>query len=261
VVLCLNFKQDTEKANLIKIKKTDYFKYEENNIDNYYEIKYLNSTATINFIVVSINDYDYFIEDVYTMIQLCLLYDFYIPRFCYANKLNLAGNCRLCFVEESKSTKPVISCITLASDNSDFFVETQLSIQSREDLIELILLNHPLDCPVCDQGGECDLQDQFMVFGNVNSRFYESSKRNVIDKNVSPFIKTLLNRCILCSRCTRFAHDTAGLYSFSLLGRGYLTEISSYINKLFIYELSGNVLDLCPVGALTAKLYSFSLRY
>jgi NADH dehydrogenase/NADH:ubiquinone oxidoreductase subunit G len=213
------------------------------------------------FITVFIDDYDFLLDDIYTIIQLCLTYDFYIPRFCYANKLNLAGNCRLCFVEESKSTKPVVSCITLATDSSDIFTDTQLSVQAREDLIELILLNHPLDCPICDQGGECDLQDQFMVFGNVNSRYHEFTKRNVIDKNISPFIKTLLNRCILCSRCTRFAHDVAGLYSFGLLGRGNLTEVSSYVNKLFIFELSGNVLDLCPVGALTAKLYSFSLRY
>jgi len=187
--------------------------------------------------------------------------DIYVPRFCYSSKLNLAGNCRLRFIEESKSTKPIISCITLGIEESDIFTETQLSVQSREDLIELILINHPLDCPTCDQGGECDLQDQFIVFGNSNSRFYEFNKRIVMDKNISPFIKTLLNRCILCSRCTRYAHDVGGLYSFSLLGRGYFTEISSYIKKFFIFELSGNILDLCPVGALTAKLYSFSLRY
>jgi len=167
----------------------------------------------------------------------------------------------MCFVEDKKSIKPIISCATILIEEVDIYTETELSLKARQNLMEMLLVNHPLDCPICDQGGECDLQDQFIVFGNEDSRFYEVLKRSTIDKNFSPLIKLSLNRCIQCSRCTRFAQEVIGLYSFSLLGRGISMEIGNYIENFFIFELSGNIIDLCPVGALTAKPYSFSVRY
>lgn len=214
-----------------------------------------------DFIIISINDYDYFFDDNYTLLQACLLNDIYLPRFCYMSKLSIVGNCRMCFIEEIKTTKPIISCSNIVENDVEIFVDTKLAVQSRQDLLELILINHPLDCPICDQGSECDLQDQFLVFGNEDSRYYEYKKRSINDKNISPLIKLSLNRCIQCGRCTRFAYEIAGVHSFNLIGRGNIHQISNYLENFFLFEMSGNIIDLCPVGALTAKLYSYSLRY
>ena len=210
---------------------------------------------------LSINDQVFYYDEDVTILQAILIQDIYLPRFCYHPKLKLVGNCRLCFIEEKKSTKPVISCSVNIAQDMGVFLESELAVQSRHNVLEFLLVNHPLDCPICDQGGECDLQDQYIVFGASDSRYYEDNKRNVIDKNLSPLIQLSLNRCIQCARCTRFAQDVAGLYSFTLLGRGGYTEISNYYEYLFSYELSGNIIDLCPVGALTSKFYNFQGRY
>jgi NADH-quinone oxidoreductase subunit G len=224
-------------------------------------INKLNFFDIESFIKIYINDYAFHFEDNYTLLQACLLNDIYLPRFCYHSKLSIVGNCRLCYIEEIKTNKPLVSCATPVVNDLEIFTETRLVTKARHGLLELLLINHPLDCPVCDQGSECDLQDQFFVFGNEDSRYFENKKRNVIDKNISPLIKLSLNRCIHCARCTRFTQEIGGLYSFSLLGRGVFTEISNYLSFFFKFELSGNIIDLCPVGALTAKSYSFSLRY
>lgn len=216
----------------------------------------------ISYLWVSINEYLFYFDDTITIFQGCLQKDIYIPRFCYHIKLKLAGNCRLCFVEDVETIKPVISCSTSISDEMHLFTHTKLVFEARESVLEFLLINHPLDCPICDQGGECDLQDQFMVFGGINSRFNEKVKKNVIDKNLATSIKLSLNKCINCSRCSRYINDSLGIYTFSLLGRGLSLEISNYtINYLFKSEMSGNVIDLCPVGAITSKFYSFINRF
>lgn len=215
-----------------------------------------------SFLWIFINDYLYYFDEVVTIFQACFQKGWFLPRFCYHVKLKLSGNCRLCFIEDSEIPKPVISCSTSIDDETELFTHSQLIFNAREAVLEFLLINHPLDCPICDQGGECDLQDQFMVFGNISSRYYENFKKNVLDKNLSAGIKLSLNKCINCARCTRYAHDSLSHYSFSLLGRGENLEISNYLNNNFFNsELSGNVIDLCPVGALSTKFYSFKLRY
>jgi NADH dehydrogenase/NADH:ubiquinone oxidoreductase subunit G len=162
-------------------------------------------------------------------------------------------------IEDSEIIKPVISCSTLIVDDLELFTHTLLAFISREAVMELLLLNHPMDCPICDQGGECDLQDQFMVFGNIVSRSHEK-KKNTDDKELNNTIKLNLNKCIHCTRCVRFLNEISGDYSFSLLGRGEFFEISNYdfyLNSFFLFSIVGNIIDLCPVGGLTEKKYSF----
>merc|ERR1711871_1139212 len=182
-----------------------------------------------------------------------------VPRFCYHERLNVAGNCRMCLVEIEKAPKPIASCAFPVAPNMRIFTDTPLVQKARENVLEFLLLNHPLDCPICDQGGECDLQDQAMLFGSDRSRFYET-KRGVEDKNCGPLIKTIMTRCIHCTRCVRFATEIAGLPDLGTTGRGKKTEIGTYVQKLIKSELSGNIIDLCPVGALTSKPYAFSAR-
>lgn len=155
--------------------------------------------------------------------------------------------------------KPVVSCAVSISNGISIFTQTEIVKKSREGVLEFLLINHPLDCPICDQGGECDLQDQSMVFGSDRGRFYEK-KRSTPNKNLGFLIKTFLNRCIQCSRCTRFLIDLAGTPDIQLLGRGLKTEISNYTFKFLRSEISGNIIDLCPVGALTSKPYAFKAR-
>lgn len=219
-----------------------------NNID----FKYL--------INVSIDNYPFAFLSPYTVFQACLEKRIIIPHFCYHNKLKIAGNCRACFVEEKKSVKPCIACASSIYSGSEIYTSTELVYGAREATLEYLLINHPLDCPICDQGGECDLQDQSIIYGSDTGRFYEFKKRAVENKNYSPLIKFFLNRCIHCARCTRFSRDVSGSHLMSLLGRGYNSEISSYTNRFFIDELSGNMIDLCPVGALTSKPYAFNAR-
>jgi len=163
-------------------------------------------------------------------------------------------------VETSTSLKLVASCAMPVMDNMKIYTTTNRVKKARESVLEFLLVNHPLDCPICDQGGECDLQDITMVFGSDRSRFYEFSKRAVFDKNVGSFVKMIMTRCIHCTRCVRFLNEICESYDFGMLSRGVNSEISTFIFKILSHELSANVIDLCPVGALTSKPYSFSAR-
>jgi len=179
-----------------------------------------------------------------------------VPHFCYHQSLSVAGNCRMCLVELKNSPKPLISCAMTVTNKMEIFTDSPLVKKARENVLEFLLLNHPLDCPICDQGGECDLQDQSMVFGTSKKRFYQY-KRSVSNKNLGSIVKTVMTRCIHCTRCVRFANEIAGVEDLGVFGRGTTMEIGTYVNKVFQSELSGNVIDICPVGALTSKPYSF----
>lgn len=181
-----------------------------------------------------------------------------IPHYCYHNDLSIAGNCRVCLVELKNSMKPIVSCATTAkaalSNNSNMYHDSALVKKARENILEFLLLNHPLDCPICDQGGDCDLQDQSYFFGFTKRRFYKF-KRVVSDKNLGPIVKTVMTRCIHCTRCVRFSTEIAGIEDLGIFGRGNSSEIGTYVNKVLLSELSGNVIDLCPVGTVTLKNY------
>ena len=179
-----------------------------------------------------------------------------IPHYCYHPKLSVSGNCRMCLVELKNSPKPLISCAMTITNNLEIYTDSPLVKKARENILEFLLLNHPLDCPVCDQGGECDLQDQSFIFGSTSKRFF-NYKRSVVNKNLGPIVKTVMTRCIHCTRCVRFATEIAGVSDLGMYGRGYKSEIGTYVYKMFDSELSGNVIDICPVGALTNKPYSF----
>ena len=194
-----------------------------------------------------------------TIMQACESYGISIPHFCFHDQLSIAGNCRMCLVEEIKSAKPLASCAVLVSHNMQIYTNTALVKKAREGVLEFLLVNHPLDCPICDQGGECDLQDHALVFGSDRGRFYDL-KRAVEDKECGPLVKTIMTRCIHCTRCVRFATEVAGISSLGITGRGNKMEIGFYIEKLLESEISGNVIDLCPVGALTSKPFAFTAR-
>ena len=198
-------------------------------------------------------------EEGMTVLQACEIAKVEIPRFCYHEKLSIAGNCRMCLVELEKSPKPVASCAMPALDGMNIKTNTPFVEKARKGVMEFLLANHPLDCPVCDQGGECDLQDQSMYYGIDKSRFKEN-KRDVPDKNMGPLIKTQMTRCIHCTRCIRFATEIAGVTEIGAIGRGENMEITTYLEKSMQSELSANVIDLCPVGALTSKPYAFEAR-
>ncbi|KAI0062525.1 NADH-ubiquinone oxidoreductase [Artomyces pyxidatus] len=195
------------------------------------------------------------------LIQACEAAGAAIPRFCYHDRLAIAGNCRMCLVEVERSPKPVASCAMPAMPGSKVFTNTPLVHEAREGVMEFLLANHPLDCPICDQGGECDLQDQSMRYGSDRSRFHEiTGKRAVEDKDLGPLVKTSMNRCIQCTRCVRFANEVAGVEELGTTGRGNDLQIGMYVEKTMDSELSGNIVDLCPVGALTSKPYAFHAR-
>ncbi|KAL8125452.1 NADH dehydrogenase [ubiquinone] iron-sulfur protein 1, mitochondrial [Apium graveolens] len=194
-----------------------------------------------------------------TVLQACEVAGVDIPRFCYHSRLSIAGNCRMCLVEVEKSPKPVASCAMPALPGMKIKTDTPIAKKAREGVMEFLLMNHPLDCPICDQGGECDLQDQSMAFGSDRGRFTEV-KRSVVDKNLGPLVKTVMTRCIQCTRCVRFATEVAGVQDLGMLGRGSGEEIGTYVEKLMTSELSGNVIDICPVGALTSKPFAFKAR-
>jgi NADH-quinone oxidoreductase chain G len=206
-----------------------------------------------------INGQEVFVPQGSSVLEACKQVGVDIPRFCYHERLSVAGNCRMCLVEIEKMPKPVASCAMPVVFNMAIFTDTPLVKKARENVLETLLLNHPLDCPICDQGGECDLQDQTRLFGGDYSRFYEV-KRTVEDKYCGPLIKTIMTRCIHCTRCVRFAAEIAGVEALGTLNRGQNTEIGSYLEKSFQSEVSGNVIDLCPVGALTSKPYAFVAR-
>ena len=208
---------------------------------------------------LKVNDIEVEVEEGLTVLQACEKAGFEIPRFCYHEKLSIAGNCRMCLVEMEKSPKPIASCAMPAADGMVIKTNTPKIEKSRKGVMEFLLANHPLDCPVCDQGGECDLQDQSMFYGIDKSRFKEN-KRAVPDKNMGPLIKTQMTRCIHCTRCIRFATEIAGVPELGAIGRGEDMQITTYLEKSIQSELSGNVIDLCPVGALTSKPYVFEAR-
>ena len=167
----------------------------------------------------------------------------------------------MCVVEVKNSFKPIISCAVLILKDMDINTNSVLVLKARESVLQFILNNHPLDCPICDQGGECDLQDQYVIMGSSESRYYENNKKSVKDKNISFILKLSLNKCINCSRCTRFSQIVNGDYSYSLLGRGENIFISNYLKELNnVFEMSSNVMDLCPVGAITSKVVSYNFR-
>ncbi len=208
---------------------------------------------------LKVNDTDVEVEEGLTVLQACEKAGVEIPRFCYHEKLSIAGNCRMCLVEMEKSPKPIASCAMPAADGMVIKTNTPKIEKSRKGVMEFLLANHPLDCPVCDQGGECDLQDQSMFYGIDKSRFKEN-KRSVPDKNMGPLIKTQMTRCIHCTRCVRFATEVAGVPELGAIGRGEDMQITTYLEQSVQSELSGNVIDLCPVGALTSKPYVFEAR-
>ncbi|MFQ5953881.1 MAG: NADH-quinone oxidoreductase subunit NuoG [Kiloniellales bacterium] len=194
-----------------------------------------------------------------TVLQACEAIGIEIPRFCYHERLSIAGNCRMCLVEMEKSPKPIASCAMPVGDGMVIRTDTPAVQKARKGVMEFLLINHPLDCPICDQGGECDLQDQAMVYGFDRSR-YQENKRAIDDKYMGPLIKTIMTRCIHCTRCVRFAAEVAGVEEIGMLGRGEDAEITTYLERALGSELSANVIDLCPVGALTSKPYAFLAR-
>ena len=208
---------------------------------------------------IKINNIDTEVEEGLTVIQACEKVGVEIPRFCYHEKLSIAGNCRMCLVEIEKSPKPVASCAMPVAEGMNIKTNTKLVEKARKGVMEFLLANHPLDCPVCDQGGECDLQDQSMYYGVDKSRFKEN-KRSVPEKYMGPLIKTQMTRCIHCTRCIRFATEIAGVPELGAIGRGEDMQITTYLEKAMQSELSANVIDLCPVGALTSKPYVFEAR-
>ena len=212
---------------------------------------------------IIIDGKDFEVEENLSIIQACEVSGVEIPRFCYHEKLSVAGNCRMCLVDiedaRGMSPKPVASCAMQVSDGLKIHTKTQRVKKAREGVMEFLLINHPLDCPICDQGGECDLQDQSVAYGLGGSR-YEQNKRSVENKDMGPFIKTEMNRCIHCTRCVRFSTEISGSDEIGAIGRGRDMEITTYLDIAVKSELSGNVIDLCPVGALTSKPYAFSAR-
>lgn len=195
-----------------------------------------------------------------TVLQACELAGKEIPRFCYHERLSIAGNCRMCLVEVKPGPpKPQASCALPAADNQEIRTDTEMVKKAREGVMEFLLINHPLDCPICDQGGECDLQDQAVAYGRGYSR-YDENKRAVEEKYMGPLIKTIMTRCIHCTRCVRFSEEIAGVDEIGALYRGEDMQITTYLEQAATHELSANVIDLCPVGALTSRPYAFEAR-
>jgi NADH-quinone oxidoreductase subunit G len=182
-----------------------------------------------------------------------------IPRFCYHKKLSIASNCRMCLVEVKNIPKSLPACATFVNEGMEIFTNSKQTKDCQQSVMEFLLINHPLDCPICDQGGECDLQDTAMSYGSPKSR-YQEEKRVVLNKNLGPLVSTDLNRCIQCSRCVRFLKEIGGMQELGLIGRGEHAEISAYVEKSVDSEISGNIIDLCPVGALTSKPFRYSAR-
>jgi NADH-quinone oxidoreductase subunit G len=199
------------------------------------------------------------VEPGTTVLQACEMLGIEIPRFCYHERLTIAGNCRMCLVEMERSPKPVASCAMPAMDGMVVKTKSPMVEKARRGVLEFLLINHPLDCPICDQGGECDLQDLAMAYGNDSSR-YREAKRAVKEKDFGPLVETEMTRCIHCTRCIRFATEVAGVEELGATGRGELMEVGTYVERTLTSELSGNIIDLCPVGALTSKPFAFTAR-
>src|ERR1051325_129416 len=194
-----------------------------------------------------------------TILQACQQAGVEIPHFCYHERLMIAGNCRMCLVEVERSPKPVASCAMPVADGNVIHTQSEKARKARHGVMEMLLINHPLDCPICDQGGECDLQDQAMAYGFARGR-YDENKRAVRDKNFGPLVATSMTRCIHCTRCIRFLQEIGGVQELGATGRGEAMEVTTYVERALDSELSGNIIDLCPVGALTSKPYAFAAR-
>src|ERR1700690_836772 len=204
----------------------------------------------------------------YSLLQACEAAGAEVPRFCFHERLSVAGNCRMCLVEvKGGPPKPTASCAMSVKDlrpgpkgePPEVFTNSPMARKARQGVMEFLLINHPLDCPICDQGGECDLQDKGVAYGLDSSR-YRENKRAVEDKYLGALVKTVMNRCIQCTRCVRFATEVAGVPELGAIGRGEDMEITTYLEEAMVSELQGNVVDLCPVGALTSKPYAFAAR-
>src|SRR5580693_6567260 len=183
----------------------------------------------------------------------------YIPHFCYHKKLSIAANCRMCLVDVEKAPKPMPACATPVTQGMIVRTKSDKALKAQQGVMEFLLINHPLDCPICDQGGECQLQDLAVGYGASSSR-YQEPKRVVLNKNLGPLIATDMTRCIHCTRCVRFGQEIAGVMELGMIGRGEHVEIITFVGKTVDSELSGNVIDLCPVGALTSKPFRYSAR-
>ncbi len=213
-----------------------------------------------NQVTINVNGKDCQVPSGITLIQALELVGHEIPRFCYHDRLSIAGNCRMCLVEMiGGPPKPIASCATSVADGMNIITDSDMVKKAREGVMEFLLINHPLDCPICDQGGECDLQDQAMSYGK-NISNYSEPKRAVANKEFGPLISTTMTRCIHCTRCIRFAEEVAGTPVLGSIGRGEDMEVSTYVGKTIASEMSGNLVDLCPVGALTSKPYAFTAR-
>ncbi|MBT4989320.1 MAG: NADH-quinone oxidoreductase subunit G, partial [Rickettsiales bacterium] len=213
-----------------------------------------------NKVTIIVNDVDHEVPNGITLIQALEYSGHEIPRFCYHDRLSIAGNCRMCLVEMiGGPPKPIASCATSVTDGMKIRTDSDVVKKAREGVMEFLLINHPLDCPICDQGGECDLQDQALNYG-TNTSSYCETKRAVTNKEFGPLISTNMTRCIHCTRCIRFAEEVAGEPILGSIGRGEDMEVSTYVNKTIASEMSGNLVDLCPVGALTSKPYAFTAR-
>ena len=212
-----------------------------------------------SLINIKINNKEIQVDKNLTVMQACEIAGEEIPRFCYHDKLSIAGNCRMCLVEIEKAPKLASSCTMPLMEGMSIITNSDKVKAGRKGVMEFLLINHPLDCPICDQGGECDLQDQAMYYGFDKSR-YQENKRAVDNKNMGPLVNTIMTRCIHCTRCVRFATEVAGVPELGMLGRGENAEITTYLEQSITSELSGNVIDLCPVGALTSKPYQFKAR-
>ena len=208
---------------------------------------------------ITVNGEEHEVDGRLTLFQALQSIGKEVPHFCFHERLSIAGNCRMCLVEVEKAPKPVASCAQPVLDGMVVLTDSEKTIKARRGVMEFLLINHPLDCPICDQGGECDLQDQAMAYGHDRTRF-EENKRAVHDKEMGPLVKTIMTRCIHCTRCIRFAEEVAGVEEIGALHRGEHMEIATYLERSLTSELSGNVIDLCPVGALTSKPYAFTAR-
>ena len=229
-----------------------------------YSAKRWNTTAASpQKLEVFVDDKRVLVDPGTTIMRAAEMVGIQIPHFCYHDKLSIAGNCRMCLVEVEKSPKPLAACAMPVMNGWRIKTNSMATIKAREGVMEFILINHPLDCPICDQGGECDLQDQSMAFGNDRSRFVDvkfEGKKAVENKNIGPLVKTIMTRCIQCTRCVRFGNEIAGVEDLGTTGRGSDMQIGTYVEKMFKSELSGNIIDICPVGALTSKPYQFTAR-